>query len=221
MHDLDRQQLERYEQEGFVGEYPIGEVTEVQEMELAAQFLELTGEAELEEFLRDLWRSVKAATGDAARSAYNSDLSQNTVIPALMKAAPIVARVAANVVEPGSGAAAADRTTVLADRAKVLADQWLRQELEGLSGEDREFEIARRYIRFAIDALQRALQAPRVQQQVAAEVAVSEAAREHLPGLVPLVPELVSNALSVRGSNGDGRSGRWVRQGSSIVIDLG
>jgi hypothetical protein len=80
----------------------------------------------------------------------------------------------------------------------MQADQWLRQELEGLSGEDREFEIARRYIRFAIDALQRALKAPpRVPGPVAAEIVVSEAARSHMPGIVPFVPELVGEASSV------------------------
>lgn len=205
MHDLDRQQLEQFEQQGSLGEYAIGRLTEAQEMELASQFLEVTSEQELEEFLGDLFNRAKAAAG----SAYNSDLVQKQVIPALKKAARNYG--------PGLAGKAAQAG------AQWAADRWLKEELEGLSGEDREFEVARRYIRFAIDALQRALQAPpRVPQPVAARVAVGEAARTHAPGLVPLVHELVGGAPPPRsGSNGAASSGRWVREGSSIVIDLG
>jgi hypothetical protein len=222
MHDLDRQQLEQYEQEGLLGEYAIGELTEAQEMELASQFLEVASEEELEEFLGDLWNRTKAAASgayDAAGRAYNSDLVQRHVIPALKSAGrtfgPGLAGKAADRLLPGSG-------RVVEPVAQWAADRWLKEELEGLSAEDREFEIARRYIRFAIDALQRALEAPpRVPQPVAAQIAVAEAARTHAPGLVPVVPELVSGAAAGNGSNGGGSSGRWVRRGSSIVIDLG
>jgi hypothetical protein len=224
MHDLDRQQLEQYEQEGLVGEYAIGELTEAQEMELAAQFLEVASEEELEQFLGDLYDRAKAAAGDAyaaAGRAYNSDLVQNQVIPALKKAARtygpgLAGKAAERVLGPGSG-------TWVQSGAQWAADRWLKEELEGLSGEDREFEVARRYIRFAIDALQRALQAPpRVPQPVAAQITVGEAARTHAPGLVPFVPELVGVAAPRgRVSNGRAGSGRWVRRGSSVVIDLG
>jgi len=211
MHDLDRQQLEQYEREGLLGEYAIGELTEAQEMELASQFLEITGEEELEEFLGNLFNRAKAAAGDAyaaAGRAYNSDLVQKQVIPAL--------KTAARTYGPGLAGKAAQYATQWA------ADRWLKEELEGLSGEDREFELARRYIRFAIDALQRALQTPpRVPQPVAAQIAVREAARTHAPGLVPVAHELVGGAPPARGSNGGASSGRWVRKGSSVVIDLG
>ena len=222
MHDLDRQQLEQYQQEGALGEHAIGELSEAQEMELASQFLEIGSEAELEQFLGDLFQRAKAAAGDAyaaAGRAYNSDLVQKQVIPALKSVArayaPGAAGMGAERILPGSGRWVEAGT-------KQLADQWLKEELEGLSGEDREFEIARRYIRFAIDALQRALQAPpRVPQPVAAKVAVGEAARIHAPGLVPYVPELVGAARSGNGSHQAASSGRWVRKGSSIVVYVG
>jgi hypothetical protein len=216
MHDLDRQQLEQPEQEGLLGEYAIGELTEAQEMELASQFLEITSEEELEQFLGDLFDRAKAAAG----RAYNSDLVQNRVISALKTAARtygpgLAGRAADSVLGPGSG-------KWVQSGAQWAADRWLKEELEGLSGEDREFEVARRYVRFAIDALQRALQAPpRVPQQVAAQIAVRDAARNHAPGLVPIVHELVGGAPPAPGSNGGRSSGRWVRRGSSVVIDLG
>jgi len=233
MHDLDRQQLEQNEQQRLLGEYAIGELTETQEMELASQFLEITSEAELEEFLGDLFKRATAAAGDAfaaAGRAYNSDLVQKSVIPALRSAArdfgPTAVGSVSNYLLPGTGALVAARAQQVADRRLAdpmpTADQVLKEELEGLSGEDREFEIARRYIRFAIDALQRALQAPpRVPKPVAAEIAVSEAARTHVPGLVPFVPQLVREASSDAGSNGGADGGRWFRQGSSIVVELG
>jgi hypothetical protein len=216
MHDLDRQQLEQYEQEGLLGEHAIGELTEAQEMELASQFLEVASEEELEEFLGDLFDRAK----DAAGHVYNSDLVQKQVIPALKKAARhygprLAGKAAERVLGKGSG-------RWVQSGAQWAADRWLKEELEGLSGEDREFEVARRYVRLAIDALQRALQTPpRVPHQIAAQVAVSEAARKHAPGLVPLVPELLRPTPARNDAHGATAAGRWVRHGSTIVIDLG
>jgi hypothetical protein len=105
--------------------------------------------------------------------------------------------------------------------AKAKLDATYGKELEGLSAEDREFEIARSYVRFAIEALRRALQTPpRVPKPVAAQVALREAARKHAPGLVPVAPALAGTTAGGNGSNG-AESGRWVRQGTSIVVDLG
>jgi hypothetical protein len=232
MHDLDRQQLE-HEQERLLDEHETGELTEAQEMELASQFLEIASEEELEEFLGDLFQRAKAAAGDvyaAAGRAYNSDLVQQQVIPALKTAArtygPGVLGGIAERYAPGTG-------KQVSAGAKLLADRWLREELEGLSGEDREFEIARRYVRFAIEALHRALRVPaRVPAPVAARIVVSDAARSHVPGLVPHVPALLAATPGAGPSNGGPRgagrfeggpssTGRWVRQGSSVVIDLG
>lgn len=223
MHDLDRQQLEHYEQTELVGEHGTGELTETQEMELAAQFLEIASEAELEEFLGDLFQRAKAVAGDAysaASRAYKSDLVQKQVLPTLKTVGrtviPLAVSTGVNYLAPGHGAEAGRA-------AKQLTDYWLREELEGLSGEDREFELARSYVRFAMDALQRALDAPpRVPGPVAAQIAVTEAAREHAPGLVPVVPQLVNGGAARGAANGaEPSSGRWVRQGSSIAIDLG
>lgn len=223
MHDLDRQQLEQYEREGMLGEYSTGELTEAQEMELASQFLEIAGEEELEEFLGDLFDRAKAVAGDAyaaAGRAYNSDLVQKQVIPALKTAARtygpgLAGKAAERVLGPGSG-------KWVQSGAQWAADRWLKEELEGLSGEDREFEMARSYVRFAIEVLQRALKVPsRVPPPVAAQIAIGEAARTHAPGLVPFVSELVGATASHGASNGATSSGHWIRKGSSIVIDLG
>ncbi len=58
-------------------------------------------------------------------------------------------------------------------------------ELEGLSPQDQEFEVARRFVRFAGSATKKAVQAPpHVPPQQAAKKAAISAARKHAPGLV-------------------------------------
>jgi hypothetical protein len=216
MHDLDRQQLEQNEGIGEYGEATGvvgGELTETQELALAAEVLEVSSEEELEQFLGDLWNATKAA----ASKAYNSDVVQSA-IPGLKAVGTAVLPKAAGWLAdryaPGTGG-------IASAGVQAAVDQWLKEELEGLSGEDREFEAARRYVRFVNDALQRAAQVPeRVPPQVGAQIAIRDAAREHVPGLVPFL-------VQMSGSGSDGNvgveaasSGRWTRQGQAIVIDL-
>ena len=86
----------------------------------------------------------------------------------------------------------------------------------------REFETARRFVRFANSTLQRAAQTPpRVPPPVAAQIAVGDAARIHVPGLVPFLASLLAAPSSTGEHQGEPSSGTWVRQGTSIVIDLG
>ena len=58
-------------------------------------------------------------------------------------------------------------------------------ELEGLSNEDREFEIARRYVDFAGDAVRNLASEHRfLHPEEAADAAVVDAAKAHAPGLL-------------------------------------
>jgi hypothetical protein len=58
-------------------------------------------------------------------------------------------------------------------------------ELEGLSHEDREFEVARRVVRLGAAAARRAAHTPKIAPpQVIARKALKAAARVHAPGLV-------------------------------------
>ena len=76
-------------------------------------------------------------------------------------------------------------------RLKALMDRWSKQELEGLTGEERELEYARRYTRFAHRALRNALRAPRrMPPERAAYLSVRHAARRDLPGLVPHITQI-------------------------------
>jgi hypothetical protein len=87
-------------------------------------------------------------------------------------------------------------------------------ELEGLSGEEQELEVARHLVRLAADAAgEAAVLQERGHPADAARIAVDRAARRHAPGLI-----------TSDGARGSGpylqrrRSGRWVRRGRSIVL---
>jgi len=87
--------------------------------------------------------------------------------------------------------------TVLAPlAAKVLsagpaAGRMLGMELEGLSGEDREFETARQFMRFAGLAARRARQAARGDPRQVRRAALALAARQHAPGLMPAIVSIL------------------------------
>lgn len=68
MHDIDRTQMESWEAEPGEFEYETyqefeGPFNEVEEMELASQLLEVTDEAELDQFLGSLFKKASRAVG--------------------------------------------------------------------------------------------------------------------------------------------------------------
>jgi hypothetical protein len=89
-----------------------------------------------------------------------------------------------------------------------MAGRALGLELEGLSQEDREYEAARQFVRFASEAVNNAVQSPSPDPIAAARSASVTAARRYAPGL-----------LRGRGVSAPAlRGGRWVRQGRNIVV---
>ena len=66
-----------------------------------------------------------------------------------------------------------------------MAGNALGLELEGVTQEDREFETARQFVKFAGETVKNALQAPpNSDPAVVANIAAAEAARDHAPGLM-------------------------------------
>jgi len=222
MHDLDRtqnlfesdnQEME-YEYDGqseYEGEGE-GAFDEVEEMELAAELLEVSDEYELEQFLGGLLRKAKKAAGGFLKSGVGQQLG------GLLKSAAKTALPAVgNAIAPGIGGVVASGL----GSAFGL-------ELEGLSPQDQEFEEARRFVRMAGDAVKAAADAPpNASPQQAAQQAVIQAAQKHAPGLLrPASGNANGNGQSQvgrrprpgGGGGGGGRGGRWVRQGNRIVL---
>ena len=164
--------------ESFLGESSQEAVfDEVQEMELAAELLEVGNEQELEQFLGKLIRGATKVIGKVAKGPIGQALG-----PVLKKVAktalPIAGAALGNFLVPGVGGAVGGKLASAAGRMFGL-------ELEGLSPQDREFEVARRFVRFAGASAQRAARIPpTVPPQRAVRAAVVGAARRHAPGLL-------------------------------------
>lgn len=221
MHNIDRTQAEttweteEFETNGFefegdsegYGEMVMeGLMSEADEMELAAQLLEVSDEAELDQFLGGLFKKVGKAVGGIVKSPIGRALGG--ALKGVAKRALPIAGGALGSYIPGVGSA-------LGSRLASSAGQMFGLELEGMSAEDQEFEVARRFVRLAADATQNAIAAPpSAAPQSVAQQAVAAAAQKHAPGLV------AGRQTAAAGANGrrQARSGRWIRRGNAIVI---
>jgi hypothetical protein len=189
---------------------------ENQEMELAAELLEVTNEQELDHFLGGLIRSVGRTLGQVVRSPIGRALGG--ILKPLAKAALPIAGTALGTFVGGPAGG------LVGGKLASMAGQLFGLELEGLSPEDREFEVARRFVRFASDATRRTLAAsPTANPQALARAAVSAASRQLAPGLVggPAPAPLTMPPAGIpaeRISAGARRRGTWIRRGSRIVL---
>jgi phage tail tape-measure protein len=101
--------------------------------------------------------------------------------------------------------------TAIGSQAGAAAADMFEMELEGMSAEDQEFEVARRVVRLAGEAAQQAAQTPpTVPPPDAAKAAVVAAAQQHAPGLL--------RQPSAAHYGRRHHSGRWVRRGHTIVL---
>lgn len=214
MHDIDRAMFELSGETGETGyeaqeayehgaqeyeSFEAGHEAEALEMELAGRLLEVTNEEELEDFLGSLVRSATSAARSFAGSAAGQALG-GVLKDAARQVLPQVGGIVGSALGGASGG-----------QLGTAAGRWLggRFELEGMSAEDREFELARAFVRTARDASRIALRMPYQPPRQLATTAVATAAGNHLPGLVPVL---------AGGAPGRRASGRWVRHGRRIVI---
>jgi hypothetical protein len=232
MHDYDRTLLET--------EYPTafeppdeadsdGALSPAEELELASELLEVNSDEELEEFLGELISRATRAVTNFARSNTGRALG-HMLGSAFKKIEPIAnqaldAYIQGRASRPAAGAGARSgggAASALSDVAEdVAADaemqvgpdigQLLGLELEGLSPEDRDFEVCRQLVRLASSAAQQAsLAPPQANPDAVAQQAITAAAGEYAPGLLE----------QVNGGPGGAspRSGRWVRRGHTITL---
>ncbi len=191
MHDIDRVLLEapapaqeseeeqyfEYEDEqSFAGEDEFGNehehsLTEAEEIELANQVLEVSSPQELEQFVGDLLTAAADPAGRFARSKTGRQLG-GILRQAAAEAVPAVS-------DALTGSQGETNGRSLGAAARLFGVQQ-----EGMSGEEKEFELARHFVRFADCATRQAVKrmnsAPPLQ---VARHAVSRAAERHAPGL--------------------------------------
>lgn len=225
MHDIDRTNLETdpeydafetdsfeadsfefADESGFGGnEETYSPFNEVEEMELAEELLQIASEEELDQFLGKLikgaWRGIRKAgkfVGKVARP-----LSGVLKIVA-KKALPFVGGALGSII-PGAG-------TAIGSMLGGALSKALEMEFDGMSQEDQEFEMARRFVRVAgTAARQAALANPNADPHAAVKAAVMASARQHIPGLDKAI-----GAAPASGARAN--RGRWIRRGNKIII---
>jgi len=204
MHDIDRALFEA-EAENYGETYET--FGEDREHEQVAGLLEVTTEEELDRFLGDLLKTAVSA----ARNFAGSDAGRAVVgilKSAAKQALPQLGQLAGDALRPGGQAGAFARK----------AGEWLGNRLEtglqteGLSAEDREYQTAQAFVRFANETAQEAAAAAgSAPPRIIAQQAAMAAAQRHLPGLLRLPGPAAGPPASAA-------EGRWVRRGHYIVV---
>ncbi len=188
--------------------------TEAEEMELAMELLEISSEAELDQFLGNVFkkigRGIKKVAGPLG----------GILKGVAKKALPFVGGALGSFIPiPGVG-------TMIGRAVGTAASNLLEAELEGLNQEDRELEMARRYVRFAGAAARRSARAPSgLSPYSAARRGVRAAAQSLGPGANRRRPRRPRGGSPGYGGYAPGYgaepqvvNGRWIRRGPTIVV---
>src|SRR3954463_11935953 len=167
-------EMEMFESEQFewTGETQGEVLGEGELMELAAELLEVRDEQELDRFLGSVFKKVKAFANSSAGKAVGGMLKG-----VLKKALPIAGKVAGSFFGGPIGG-------TIGGKLGSMASNLFELELEGLSQEDREFEAAKQFVRFASEAVKNASSAPGGNPVSIARSAIAMAAQNHAPGLL-------------------------------------
>ena len=199
------------ESEGF-GEFGYeSPFSEAEEMELASELLNVSSEAELEQFFGNLFKKV----GGFFKSGIGKQIG-GALKGVVKTALPIAGSALGNMIVPGVGG-------MIGGKLASAAGGLFGLELEGLSNEDREFEVARQIVRLGGAAASHAAQAdPSAPPEQVAQAALTAAAQQYAPGLLrPADPSATPQAIGQfngRHRCRHHRTGRWFRRGRSIVL---
>jgi hypothetical protein len=176
-----------------------GPFSEAEEIALAAELLSVSNEAELEEFLGNLWKGIKKVGSFVGKIAKPF---AGVLKAVAKKALPFVGGALGSLIPiPGVGTAVG--SALGGALSKALEMEFGEMELE-----DREFEMARRFVRIAGTAAQQlAQETPDSYSLTAIESALAAAAQKHLQHFQPPSGRTVS-----------GMRGRWMRQGKTLVV---
>ncbi|HXH97126.1 MAG TPA: hypothetical protein VNH40_07950 [Gaiellaceae bacterium] len=199
------------EQEWGSEAYELAElpITEMQEAELASELLEVGSEYELEQFLGKLFKSVARGVGGFIKSPVGRALG-GVLKSVAKKALPVVGGALGSMVAPGIG-------TAIGSKLGSMAGGLFELELEGLSPQEAEFEVAKRFVRLASLAARNAALAPKtLPTRVVAHKALLDSARLTAPGLYRQLGRY--GYIDTPYGAGGQTTGRWIRRGNKVVI---
>jgi hypothetical protein len=183
------------------------------EVELAAELLEVSGDQELDRFLGKIFRQAGRAAKGLIASPAGQQL-KGMLRGALRQALPRAGRAVGTYL---GGAGGGDAGAGLATQAGQLFGL----ELEGLSAEDQELEVARRAVRLSQSAVRQLARSPqrRANPRNAAASAMAKSARRHAPGMATRKRKRGASTPSPRLTPRS--SGRWIRRnGTLVLLDL-
>ena len=222
MHDIDQTQLEygsewenpeyeQYEQyEQFEWEGESGPVfSEAEEMELAAELMEVRDEQELDRFLSDVINKAARALGGVVRSPLGQAVG-GMLKGVAKKALPLAGTAVGTWLGGPLGAKVGSGLATLAGNALGL-------EAESWSQEDREFEGAKQFVRLAATPSRTRLRRrPAWTRERPRRRELARAAQTLAPGLLQSSAPLAQPWR--RDMAAGGNSGRWLRRGNRIVL---
>jgi hypothetical protein len=198
-----------YGETSEVGEFGGGELSsplsEAQEVELATELMSISSEAEMDQFLGKIWKGIKKVGSVVGRVVKPFAGALKAVAK---KALPFVGGALGSFIPiPGVG-------TAIGSALGSAVSKALELEFGEMDQEQAEFEKARRFVRIAATAAQKAASTPpSVDPVTAVNQALVSAARQHLPSA-----DLRTIARLAPGMAGGRHSGRWIRKGPSIVV---
>jgi hypothetical protein len=176
------------------------EISEEQEMDLAAELLAVTDDRELDQFLGRIARRVRGAVGPMLKK-YLKPLAKRLI--------PIAGRAVGGFFGGPVGAA-------LGSKVGSFATTLFEVDFESMDGEAQDMEVARSFVRFANAAASNAAAAGSAGDPTrAAKNAITRAARSYAPGLLRKNGEGAGSAASVTSR---ASSGRWIRRPGRIVL---
>jgi hypothetical protein len=218
MHDLDRtlrsqeSEAENYDLEAQIFgetegdyEYVSDEISEEDEIDLAAELLGVSDEQELDEFFRKLLNRAKNVAGSALKKYLK---------PLARKALPFAARAVGGFFGGPVGAAIGGK---LGSYASTLFEV----DFESMDGEVQDMEVARRFVRFADTAAKNAAASSGGDPDSVARAAIVRAAKTHAPGLLRSGSARPNGYAANGGAVSRSRhanSGRWIRREGRIVL---
>jgi uncharacterized protein (DUF697 family) len=207
MHDMDRTQI-GYGQESEGFNFPTGETyNENEQLNHAAQLMEVSSEQELENFLGDIFSDAAKSVGGFISSPTGQALGG--VLKSVAK--QVLPAIGTGLGERYGGSAGGAIGGTL---GQMAADAF-----EAESGEQ-EWEASNTFVKLATDAAKIAAQAPpNANPMTVAKQAVIEAAKVHAPELLkPNGPAAANGAAPGGMAAGIPHQGRWVRHGKRIIL---
>ena len=184
---------------------------EAEEMELAAELLAVSNEAELDQFLGKVFRKVTRAVKKVPFKHVGRTLFKR-FRPILRRTVPLLGRAAGTYFGGPMGGQIGSMAASRLGRRFGL-------ELEGLSPEDQEFEVSRRVVRLMGSAVANAAKAPpTAHPDTVAKNAIKKAIQTTAPNMPAHRPSRVTPTPC---GSIPRQTGRWYRSKSGKIVLVG